>query len=126
MKTEIKTLQQQFLKIKEHGWIKSVRNGSTGIGMTLEHLLCLEENGLEIPDYGVFEIKTKRNYTTLFNCTPEGPHYREIERLKDKYVYPDNDMKQYKVLNVSVFAEDKVKVGTNYYFKLNIDREKKK
>lgn len=130
MKTEIKTLQQQFFKIKEQGWIKSIRNGSTGIGITFEHLLGLNENGLEIPDYGEFEIKTKRNYsksyTTLFNCTPEGPYYREIERLKDKYGYPDNDMKQYKVLNVSIFADNKVKVGTNYYFKLNVDRSKRK
>lgn len=130
MKTEIKALQEQFMKIRNKGWIKSIRSGSTGIGATLEHLLGIEENGLEIPDFGEVEIKTKRNYsksyTTLFNCTPEGPHYHEIERLKDKYGYPDNDLKQYKVLNNSVFANDKTKVGSNYYFKLNVDRGQKK
>ena len=64
-------IKRKFLEIKNKGWIKSVRNGSTGIGATFEYLLGMEENNLEIPDYNEIEIKTKRNYsksyTTLFH-----------------------------------------------------------
>ena len=123
-------IKRKFLDIKNKGWIKSVRNGSTGIGATFEYLLGMEENNLEIPDFNDIEIKTKRNYsksyTTLFNCTPEGPHYHEIERLKDKFGYPDSVLKYCKVINNSIFCNNKTKIGANYYFNLIVDRESKK
>ena len=46
--------------------------------------------------------KTKNKYssshTTLFCCTPTGPHFHEVERLKDLYGYPDSKLKEYNVL----------------------------
>lgn len=128
--TIVKDLVENFSKIKKKGWVKNIRNGSTGVGMTLEHLLNITENNFEIPDYNGIEIKTKRNYsesyTTLFNCTPEGTHYKETERLKNKYGYPDSILKSYKVINNSIFANQLTKIGTKHYFKLNIDRENQK
>lgn len=130
MKDEFIEVKQKFLEIKNMGWIKSIRKGSTGIGMTFEAFLGENENNLEIPDYKGIEIKTKRfwskSYTTLFNCSPEGPGYHETERLKEKYGYPDNILKNCKIINQSILANEKTKIGSNYYFWLKIDRNSKK
>lgn len=130
MHNDIIYLKNKFDKIKKTGWIKSVRNDTGGIGVTFEKLIGVEENSLEIPDYRNIEIKTKRayskSYTNLFNCTPTGPHYHEVERLKEKFGYPDKILKEYKVLNTSVYATEKNKVGLNFYFKLQVDKKQNK
>lgn len=130
MEQTIEELQQKFLEIKQKGWIKNVRKGSTGIGITFEHLLNIPENNFEIPDYNGIEIKTKRtyskSYTTLFNAKPDGPHCCEVERLKENYGYPHTKHKEYKVLNNSVFATEKTRIGVKYYFQLYIDRKQNK
>ena len=97
MNIEFENLKKKFAEIKNMNWVESVRKDSTGSGRTFEKLLGIGENNLEIPDYNGIEIKVKRSYsnsfTTLFNCTPEGPHYCEIERIKEKYGYPDKVLK---------------------------------
>lgn len=122
-------LKEKFYKIKNNGWIKSIRKGSTGIGATFESILGLKENSLEIPDFNGIEIKTKRNYsnsyTVLFNYAPEGKYCHEIEKLKDKYGYPDKILKSYKVLNKSFFCNVKVRVS-NYYFIIKVDKNLKR
>lgn len=74
------------MKIKKQNWVKTVRNGNNGVGLTLEWLLGIEQNELEIPDYNGIELKAKRykshSYTILFSCTPTGPHYHEVERIR--------------------------------------------
>lgn len=126
----IAELKTEFKRIKNMGWIKSKVKGCGGIGVTLEKLIGIDQNELEIPDYNGIEIKTKRSnsksYTNLFNCAPEGPHYHEIERLKNKYGYPDSTFKQYKVLSTSVYSNCFNEVGIKYYFKLKIDRNEEK
>ena len=128
MKDQINELKEKFYKIKNEGWIKSCRNDYGGIGCTFEKLIGINSNELEIPDFKQIEIKTKtkysNSYTTLFNCTPTGPHYHEIERLKDKYGYPDSNLKQYNVLNTSIYSKYKNKVGLNFFFELKVDKEK--
>lgn len=129
MYTTEKLLKEKFITIKNSGWIKSVRKGPTGVGATFEQLLGLDENNLEIPDLLNIEIKTHRNYSesyiSLFNCTPEGPHYHEIERLKNLYGYPDKRLCEYKILNVSLNASHSTIVRNLYLFKLIVDREEK-
>ena len=126
----ITKLKKEFKRIKDLGWIKSVRKDQGGIGVTFEQLIGVQENSLEIPDFGDIEIKTKRayskSYTGLFNCTPTGPHYHEVERLKNKFGYPDRDLKKYNVLNTSVCTIEKQKVGMNFYFKISVDRKQEK
>ncbi len=123
-------LKKKFEEIKKMGWIKSCCKGLGGIGNTFEQLLDINQNEFEIPDYNGIEIKTKRAFshsnTSLFNCVPDGPHYHEIERLKDCYGYPDSDLKKYRVLSASVNTKDLYKVGLFFYFKLKVDREKRK
>ena len=130
MNNVIKELYTKFENIKKLGWIKSIKKGPSGIGLTFENLIGINENEFEIPDFNGIEIKTKREYssayTTLFNATPDGPHFHETKRLKDKYGYPHSKYKEYRVLNVSCFANEPNKIGINYYFQLNVDRQNEK
>ena len=123
-------LKTKFEKIQNMGWIKSCCKGLGGIGNTLEELIGVNRNDFEIPDYFGIEIKTKRAYsisnTCLFSCVPDGPHYHEVERLKDKYGYPDSKLKMYNVLNTALNTKIMKKVGLDYYFKLKVDRVQKK
>jgi hypothetical protein len=63
------------------------------------------------------------SYITLFSYTPEGPHYHEVERLKDIYGYPDSKLKMYNVLNTSIYSKYKTKVGLDFFFELKVDKE---
>lgn len=122
-------LKDKFDEVKKMGWIKSIRKGSTGIGATFENIMGLSENSFEIPDFNGIEIKTKRNYsnsyTSLFNYSPEGKYCYEIDKLKDKFGYPDKILKNCKVLNKSFYCNMKVRVS-NYYFILKVNRSLKK
>ena len=127
---EIKKLNEEFLKIKEKGWIKSLNNGSNGIGFTFESLLGIPMNELEIPDYNGIELKTRRysstSYIILFSSKPEGKYYHEVERIKDIYGYPHSKFKEYNVLNNSVYGNRINRIGQKFYFKLDVDRVKRK
>lgn len=130
MEKQILYLKRKFEEIKRLGWIKSINKCNNVVGMTFEFLLGIGKNELEIPDYNGIEIKTKRNYSksyiTLFSCKPEGKFYHEVERIKDTYGYPHKKYPQYKVLNNSVFATQKNKIGINYFFKLDVCRNDNK
>ena len=69
------SLIEDLKKIKDQGWIKSIRPGSSGgIGHTLEALLGIEENNLPIPNAAEWELKAQRinttALTTLFHIEP--------------------------------------------------------
>ena len=76
MNTQLKKLYVTFLKIKNMGYIKTMRKGSTGVGYTFEKLLGKEEDNLPFPDYKGIEIKTViyyykriiRTWWRLFIC----------------------------------------------------------
>lgn len=124
-------LNSQFNKIKKLGWIESQRKGSTGIGQTLEFLLEKKEDRAPLPDYEDIEIKTKKygshSYTTLFSLTPKSEKTEyEINRLVTKFGYPDKTLKEYKVLNTEIYANQKNLVANRYYFQLEINRREKR
>lgn len=125
MENNIKILIKNFERIKNMNWIESINNNSSGVGRTLENILNIPENSLEIPDFNGIEIKAHRinndSYISLFCATPDGPHYHEIEFIKDNYGYPDNDLRQYKVLNVSVNAKSLNWFGAKYKSILKIN-----
>ena len=52
--------KQKFNEIKERGYIKSHRNGDTGVGHTFEQELGLQENNIAGPDIDGNELKTAR------------------------------------------------------------------
>ena len=67
---DLNEITRRLSDIKASGWVKTQRNGPTGIGHTLERLLCLEENNISLPDLGEIELKAQREnhsgLTTLF------------------------------------------------------------
>lgn len=130
MINKIDELKKLFYEVKNKGWVEGCSTNYGSIGNTFEKLIGIPNNEFEIPDFGQIEIKTKTkysdSYTTLFNCTPTGPHYHEVERLKDIYGYPDSKLKMYNVLNVSVYSKYKSKVGLNFLFELKVDKTKEK
>lgn len=130
MEKEILLLEKKFKEIKDKGYIKTVRNGSTGIGATFESLLGKPEESFEIPDFYGIEIKTRRAYSkskiSLFNAVPTGSSYYEVKRLRDKYGYPSKKDKRLKCLYADVEGTKLNKVGLWYYFKLKIDEKQER
>ena len=59
------SLHKKFLTIKKQGWIKSMREGATGVGYTFETLLGKQEDYFPIPDYEGIEIKTMRYFSKM-------------------------------------------------------------
>lgn len=123
-------LRKKFLEIRDMGYVKSIRNGSTGVGATFEALLGKKEDKLELPDFKGIEIKTKRAYSksliNLFNAGPKGETEFELKRIRDKYGYPDKIDKKLKRFAAHIVANEMVKVGLFYKFKIKVDREKER
>ncbi|BAB60583.1 TVG1490552 [Thermoplasma volcanium GSS1] len=67
---DINQFIEKFKQIETKGFVKSMRRGPTGIGMTLESLLGIKENNISLPDLDGIELKAHRdnsmNLITLF------------------------------------------------------------
>ena len=79
-------LIEDLKKIRNQGWIKSIRPGSSGgIGHTLEALLGIEENNLSIPNAAEWELKAQRantsSLTTLFHLEPSPRAMKIVSRI---------------------------------------------
>lgn len=75
-----------FAKLKEMGWVKSERKGSTGIGHTLEKLLNLPENNIATPDLGTIELKSHRigsnSLITLFTFNRKVWRMKQLDAIR--------------------------------------------
>lgn len=49
---------REYSNIVNMGWVKTHRAGPTGIGKTLEDLLGIQENNIDGPDFGDYELKS--------------------------------------------------------------------
>lgn len=72
---DIYEFKQEIERIRDMGWIQTHRAGDTGIGKTLEDLLGIEENNIDLPDLGeTGELKAVRKNSssllTLFTLEP--------------------------------------------------------
>lgn len=127
---EFKILKSEFERIRNMGYVKSSRKGTTGIGKTFEDLLGKEEDSYDIPDFLGIEIKTRRSYSksyiTLFSCAPKGETNFEAKRLRDKYGYPDRIYKDFKVLSAIAYGSRPEVVANRYLFKLEVDYTERK
>ena len=100
-------LINEFLRIKELGWVKNNRpRNAGGVGNTLEDLLGIEENNLPIPNASEWELKCQRgntsSLTTLFHMEPSPSVLKFVPQIfllkygwKHKQagsVYPENEM----------------------------------
>ena len=119
MDNEFIKLKKEFEKIKEKGWIKSIRKGPTGIGKTFETLIGKEEESFSIPDYYGIEIKTRRNSTSepvsLFCVEPDGEGMFESERIRLKYGYSSKKYPQFTVFNASIKSNAYTQIGNNKF-----------
>ena len=84
-------LVKRLKEIKEMGYVKTHRSGSTGIGKTLEDLLGIEENNVPGPNAAMLELKSARrgssSMITLITKAPLPP--KANSRLLEKFGYPD-------------------------------------
>lgn len=64
MNITIDEIKRRLTAIKNMGYVKSLRNGPTGIGYTLETLLEIDENNISSPDFGEIELKAQREKHT--------------------------------------------------------------
>lgn len=119
----MKILNEIKNKVITNEWVESKDKGDGGVGITLESLLEKEKENFEIPDYKGIEIKAKcsirETYITLFSAVPDS-YLFEIKRLVQAYGYPDKQYPQFKVFNLAVYGNRKIKMG-NHYFKLYVD-----
>jgi len=73
---EVQELLEKIREISQRGYVRTMRPGDTGVGMTLEHLLGIAANSSKSPDYKGIEIKAKRlkerkpTRITLFSQAP--------------------------------------------------------
>lgn len=111
------------------GWIKTRRNGSTGVGYTFESLLNKSEESFNIPDFGAIEIKTKRYFTKgyieLFNAVPDGDYLYPIKTIINKYGYSTRKNPNSKAVVGDVFANKDNMIGLYYVYRLKIDRDQR-
>lgn len=130
MEHNFKELKKQFNMIKNKGWVKSKRNGSTGVGYTFENLLGKEEENFFIPDFENIEIKTMRKYSKgqlhLINITPDGDFLFPIKRILEILGYPDKQNSKYKVFNTAANGKDFTNIGYYKRIKLVVNKEEEK
>lgn len=104
------SLLEKIKKIHAKGYIPTVTNGDTGVGMTLEAELGIAANSLAEPDYMGIELKASRrkitgtnNRVTLFSKAPNwklSPIGKAINLLgKRGYTDKDGRFSLYHTLN---------------------------
>ena len=111
----IKLLYKKYITIKNYGWVKSMRKGTTGIGYTFEELLSKPEENFPIPDFNGIEIKTGRKCTRrdihLFSSAPDGDYLFPVERILKYVGYPDKEFRNAKIFNMNFNAKKFKKIG---------------
>ena len=84
MFTSVEEITDKLAQIRQRGFIRTKRKGSTGVGHTLEVELGLSENNVIVPDLGEVELKATRSISstpiTLFT------------RDKDAWQVPQRDV----------------------------------
>lgn len=80
---DLTEFKQRFAELRERGFVRSRRNGPTGVGHTLEQELGMPENNLAVPDLGKVELKARRvasgSMVTLFTFN------RKVWQVKPLY-----------------------------------------
>ncbi len=122
-------LYNNFIRIKKMGWVRTLRNGSTGVGYTFETLLNKNEESFSVPDFGNIEIKTKRYFTKgyieLFNAVPDGDYLFPIKNLINKYGYSTRKNPNSKAIVGDVYANKDNMIGLYYIYRLSVDKEER-
>lgn len=125
MTEEVRKLIDNFKIIANKKWIKSISKSFGSIGITFEKELDKTPDALYFPDYYGTEIKCVSRYSRyplfLFTVAFDGPTFPEINRIVEKYGYPDKTFPDKKVLFEKVSCNKKNLVNDKYKFKLEVD-----
>ena len=123
-------LKKKLIEIRDRGYIDSLRDGSSGVGYTLETLLGKEEDTLPFPDYNGVEIKSYRRNPdrniNFFSLVPDGDAPFPYERILRYVGYPDKDYPEYKVFHMDLNAKEKTRVNSITNAWIYVDRKEKK
>ena len=126
----IKKLIIEFKRIASKRFIRSDSKGVGAIGLTFESELNKKHDNLLFPDYYGIEIKCTSRYSrfplSLFCIAFDGPTFPEINRLIEKYGYPDWKFKDKKVLFANLNCKDWTLVNSENLFKLEVDQKEQK
>ena len=130
MQEEIKSLNKQFERIRDIGWIKERTKGLGSCGYTFERLLDKSEDDFPVPDYNNIEIKVMNDNTKtnlhLFNLTPDGDYLFPIKRLLYEIGCPEKDDRTKKRLYVTLNATNYKKLVFGRKAKIVVNYEKEK
>lgn len=131
MKEEIILFIKKFNSIRSLGYVKSINNDNSGIGLTFEKIIGKESDNYPLPDFhNLIEIKTKLVHSKtpihLFKLTPNGNSFLETKSLYEKYGYFSNCNKNVKVFNGTIYANKILRIGKYYYFSLDVNYINKK
>ncbi|MGC8738255.1 MAG: MvaI/BcnI family restriction endonuclease [Candidatus Hydrogenedens sp.] len=120
------SLLKRLKEIKDMGYIKTHRAGSTGIGKTLEDLLGIEENNISGPNLHNIELKSVRKNTssmlTLFTKSPLPP--KANDTLLKKFGYKSIHKTGKKELHSTISAKKINMLKGKPGFKIVIKRYK--
>ena len=93
MDSDFILLKKEFERIKNMGFVKSLRKGPTGFGYTFETLLGKKEDQECKPDFRSIEIKCKLAYLndhmTLFSCAPKRDNGPALNYIFENYHFPN-------------------------------------
>lgn len=110
------------------GFIKSSRDGNTGIGKTFEDNLGIIENNKKDSDFDGFEVKSQRQLSgskiTLFTKSPSFP-LKANNYLRLKYGKPDEKYPKIPVLHTSMYGDRFNNYLDTYCFKIDCNKRKK-
>lgn len=138
---DLRILRNRLLEIKNMGWVANQRPGNAGgIGNTLEDLLDVAENNLQIPDFGEWELKsqrtTSRSLLTLFHTEPKPRKARIVPQIllvkygwphqKAGVLYPANERSFRQTINARRYSDRGFKVNIDWdqqcvYINFNFD-----
>lgn len=130
MQEEIKSLNKQFERIRDIGWIQERTKGLGSCGYTFERLLEKSEDDFPVPDYNNIEIKVMNDNTKtnlhLFNLTPDGDYLFPIKRLLYEIGCPEKDDRTKRKLYVTLNATNYKKLVFGRKAKISVNYEKEK
>ena len=80
-------------ELRNRGFVPSLRRGPTGVGNTLEEILGIEENCIDMPDIGNVELKAERiSSTSMLTLKTKSPEIRGANnRFTNEYGYKTPD-----------------------------------
>ncbi|MGK4166580.1 MvaI/BcnI family restriction endonuclease [Ligilactobacillus salivarius] len=129
MKSTNEEFKELFAEIKSKGWIKSHRNGPTGIGKTFEDELNKDEDNDWAPDFKDIEIKSRdrlgTSMITLFTKSPSNPK-RANTYLLNQYGSGSENNRKFHVTTDTLSPKPEISDKYEYKFKIKVDRKTEK